>query len=79
MPRPRKHEEGYAKSPERKAYKIQYRKDHYARLAVDITPEFLEELDRFAKEKGLSRARLVTEAVTAYMEAASESRRKEMK
>ena len=67
MPRPKIHEEGYNKSPEGVAYRMQYRKDHYARLAVDIPPEFLASLDKAAQEQGLSRAKFVMAAVNAYI------------
>lgn len=79
MPRKKKHENGYNKSPEGIAYRGEYRRNHYATITLDVPPEFKESLDSAAKERGLSRTKLVIEAVTAYMEAASESRRKEIK
>ena len=79
MPKEKKHENGYAKSPEGIAYRNQYRSEHYARMEILLPPELREKIYERAAADGISRTQLIVKALTAYMEAASESRRKEMK
>jgi hypothetical protein len=79
MPREKKHENGYAKSPEGVAYRNQYRGEHYSRMEILIPPELRTKIEERAAEEGISRTQLIVKALTAYMEAASESRRKEIK
>lgn len=79
MPREKKHENGYNNSQEGIAYRNKYRKEHYATITANFTPEFRDKVDERAAAEGISRTQLIVKALTAYMEAASESRRKEIK
>ena len=79
MPRKKEHELEFQKRPEGIAYRRQYRDEHYARVEINIPPELRDRIYAKAAEEGISRTQLIVKALTAYMEAASESRRKEIK
>lgn len=72
MPRPKKYEEGYSKSPEGVAYRNKYRDEHYARMEILIPPDLRTRIEDRAAAEGLSRTQLIVKALAAYLENAGE-------
>lgn len=68
MARKKIHENGWSNTPEARAYRNQYNKDHYARLFIRMTKEQREEIDRLAEGAGLQLVKFVLEAVEAWKE-----------
>lgn len=46
-----------------KQYIIDYNKEHYKAFKVDLKVEELEELEKILKEKGLTKAQFLREAI----------------
>ena len=47
----------------KKEYDIKYNKEHYSRFLVDLPKEEKEELDRLLKEKGITKAEFLRDAI----------------
>lgn len=46
-----------------KKYIIEYNKEHYKAFKVDLKVEELEELEKLLKEKGITKAQFLREAI----------------
>lgn len=55
------------KTPAAAEYRSKFRREHYATISIDVTPETKEALDRAAKKAGMSRAKLITQLITDYL------------
>ena len=66
MPRKKIYENGWAKTPEGKAYHEQYVAEHYSRICVRFPKARREEIDRLSESAGLSYAAFLAEAVDAW-------------